>query len=84
MQVQDSQDRIIMSDEVDILHVPNILGNLIQQADVKQVIITPLPKENDVIQLSNGLKFTVVKILNRNRFVIKLVPAVDIKPRAGL
>lgn len=47
---------------------------LIKRADVKKVVVAPLPKEGDVVE-HNGLKFEVVRVLSRNRYLIKLIEA---------
>ncbi len=75
MQVEDSQRRIILSEEIDLIQIPDRLRHLlIKKADVKKVVVAPLPKEGDVVE-HNGLKFEVVRVLNRNRYLIKLVEA---------
>ncbi len=64
-----------MSEEIDLLHLPKRLNDLlIQKADVKKVVVAPLPQEGDVLE-HNGLKFEVVRVLNRGRYIIKLVEA---------
>ncbi len=73
MQVEDSQRRIILSEEIDLLHLPERLNELIiKKADVKKVVVAPLPKEGDVVD-HNGLKFEVTRVLNRGRYLIKLI-----------
>ena len=75
MQVEDSQRRIILSEEIDLLELPRKMNELlIRKADVKKVVVAPLPKEGDVVE-HNGLKFEVIRVLNRNRYLIKLVEA---------
>ena len=78
MQVEDPRGKIIMSEEIDLLDIPETLGKLIKSANaVSKVVVAPLPKEGDIIE-HNGLKFEVCRIMNRNRFLIKLVEAVEV------
>ncbi len=78
MQVEDSQRRIILSEEIDLLELPRRMNDLlIKRADVKKVVVAPLPKEGDIVE-HNGLKFEVVRVLNRKRYLIKLVEAVPL------
>jgi hypothetical protein len=78
MQVEDSQKRIIVSEEVDLIEFPKrIHGLLVERADVRKVVVAPLPREGDVLE-HNGLKFEVVRVLNRKRYMIKLVEAAPV------
>jgi hypothetical protein len=76
MQVLDEQDRMIISKEVDMLWIPDELSK-INLATTKKIIVAPLPKEGDIMEF-NGLRFEVVRILNKGRYVIKMMEAINV------
>ncbi len=79
MQVEDTNKRIIVSEEIDLLHIPERLGSIIQRVNVRKVVVAPMPKEGNVFEI-NGLKFEVVREMGRKRFLIKMVEAVTLQP----
>ena len=76
MQAYDPTDKLILTEELNILEAPDVLARLVERADVAKVVIAPLPKIGDDIE-HNGLKFEVTGVLSRGRFVIKLIKPVE-------
>lgn len=77
MQSWDENDRLVNAEIGDMLTLLDHKAQIIQAKIAESVIVRPMPKEGEVIEL-NGLVFRVTRELGRGRFIIKLLDPSDL------